>query len=413
MFLGCFCFCFNKKLKEFVRLLPDPVFSFALFDKFVAVGGAMDVDEAVDLILLLPPAHVATVKTVLPLLHEVVCNKDNQMSAQDVALALGPVLLRPAEVSGAKGYPGVAVTCLEAFIANWSKVAETLSVKERRDESEETPTDGGDHIGLFAFLDELGLLHRYDTFKQLGLTMYDLQRMEIPEFLELGIEAGEAGELFTRSRSLPPSPPKPALNSQDALSEDVWADGDLDPRVKRFLVGLGLEQLVGLFEECLIDWVILDMSAVSDFKELGLDDATVVKIMNGLGKDVAVSSVAVPRAIGVNGDALEVHSTLSEELKLDAKWILDLRSIRVQKKIGIGGYAEVWKALFKEKVVAFKLLQEDTTDDKRVVDEFRREMAVMSTLDHPNIVAFYGAVDHGKSLAMVLEYAARGDLEGL
>ncbi len=37
----------------------------------------------------------------------------------------------------------------------------------------------------------------------------------------------------------------------------------------------------------------------------------------------------------------------------------------------------------------------------------------MAAMDHPNIVAFYGAVDHGRSLAMILEYAARGDLEGL
>ncbi len=49
----------------------------------------------------------------------------------------------------------------------------------------------------------------------------------------------------------------------------------------------------------------------------------------------------------------------------------DLREIRVQKKIGIGGYAEVWKAQWRGKTVAFKLLQEETMEQKRVVDEFR------------------------------------------
>ena len=93
--------------------------------------------------------------------------------------------------------------------------------------------------------------------------------------------------------------------------------------------------------------------------------------------EVAISSSAAPRPIGLNGGALELRSAVNDsDVKLDPKWILDLRAIRVQKKIGIGGYAEVWKALWKERTVAFKLLQEDTTDDARVVEEFRREMAV-------------------------------------
>ena len=98
---------------------------------------------------------------------------------------------------------------------------------------------------------------------------------------------------------------------------------------------------------------------------------------------------------------------------LDQNLIVDLREIRVLKKIGIGGYAEVWKAQWRGRTVAFKLLQEETMEQKRVVEEFRREMVTMASLDHPNIVAIYGAVDHGRSLAMILEYAARGDLEGL
>lgn len=428
-------------LKDFLRQLPDPVLSYALFDSFVEWGrdAASSVDTAAELLLRLPPSHLAVVKSILPLLHEVSTNKTTQMSAQDVSLALGAVLLRPADAANCKGFPGIAVSALEMLIDKWSAVAEAVSQLERRDlGSPISPQKSEGEVSMFAFLDELGMVRRYDTFKQLGLSVYDLQQMALREFLELGLDVEEAEKLHARLQKLASSPPRTspagAASAVAAETEEEWIDGELDPRVKKFLIGLGLDNLIELFEECQIDWVILDMSAVSDFKEIGLDDATVLKIMNGLGKvwsrklfcvfsrknsflflkDIAISSSAAPRPIGLNGGALELRSAVNDsDVKLDPKWILDLRAIRVQKKIGIGGYAEVWKALWKERTVAFKLLQEDTTDDARVVEEFRREMAVMSTLDHPNIVAFYGAVDHGRSLAMVLEYAARGDLEGI
>lgn len=87
-----------------------------------------------------------------------------------------------------------------------------------------------------------------------------------------------------------------------------------------------------------------------------------------------MSSSAAPKPIGRTGEALELRSAVDnaeakaknyfcyvfllsvcQQVKLDPKWVLDLRSIRVQKKIGIGGYAEVWKALWKEKVFIFFL----------------------------------------------------------
>ena len=404
-------------VKEFFRQLPDPLFSFDLYERFVARS-----EDTVSLLLQLPAANLATLKTLFPYLLEVASEKSLQMPAQDLAQVLGPLLLRPRDASAAKGFPGEAVEVVVALIGDWCAVAEQLSRKEREaggdaPEGEAAAAANGtgrdspaDHVDLFAFLDQLGMLHYFDVFKQLGVSLAALQEMEPADLEQLGVAPEEGNAMLARARRMHLR----GGSGGDAQAEEVWEEGDLDPRVRKFLAQLGLEHLVALFQDCQIDWVILDMSAVSDFRELGLDDATILKIMQGLGKDVAVSSAAAPRAIGINGNELELRSAVSDaDATLDPKWILDLRAIRVQKKIGIGGYAEVWKAQWKDKTVAFKLLQEDTTEDKRVVDEFRREMAVMSQLDHPNIVAFYGAVDHGRSLAMVLEYAARGDLEGI
>ncbi len=420
-------------IKEFFRQLPDPLFSHRLYEDFV---GARN-ESVVSLLLQLPPPHLAAVKTLLPFLFEVASEEGLQMSAADLAQVLGPVLLRPKDVTAAKGFPGVAVEAVAAMIAGWSGVAELLSRMERdagaAEETESTEGGGeagggsksigedGDHVDLFGFLDNLGMLHHFDVFKQVGITMAELRRMELPDLEELGVLPQEGEIVVAHARKLPlhgnnnnSNGVSHGGNNDQEGGDEVWEEGELDPRVRKFLVSLELDHLVELFNNCQIDWVILDMSAVSDFKELGLNDATIVKIMAGLGKDVAVPGNAVAGPIGINGNEMEMRSAVSDaDVTLDPKWVLDLRAIRVQKKIGIGGYAEVWKALWKEKVVAFKLLQEDTTEDKRVVDEFRKEMAVMSQLDHPNIVAFFGAVDHGRSLAMVLEYAARGDLEGI
>ncbi len=279
-------------LKEFLRQLPDPLLTFAHFDKFIEWSkGPADVGAAAELLMQLPTSHLASIKALLPLLHEITGSKTAQMSAQDLALALGPTLLRPSDVAMTKGFPGSSVAAFEMLLVKWSDVAEALSQRERSDEgTPSTPTDGqqaGEPVSMFAFLDELGLLHRYDTFKQLGLSMFDLQQMAVAEFLEVGIDQAEAETLYKSLKKLVSSSSSAGASPSGgaaANEEEEWIEGELDPRVRKFLEKLGLDHLIALFDECQIDWVIMDMSAVSDFKELGLDEATIQKIMTGLGK---------------------------------------------------------------------------------------------------------------------------------
>lgn len=131
-----------------------------------------------------------------------------------------------------------------------------------------------------------------------------------------------------------------------------------------------------LFEEFEIDWTILDMSSAADMQELGLDDATIAKIMAGLGKDPKIGSALAEKPISISKEGnLLLKSSLQDLVpsmtELDPRFKVELREIRVQKKIGIGGYAEVWKAQWRGKTVAFKLLQEETMEQTRVVEEFR------------------------------------------
>ena len=411
-------------LKLFFSRLPDPLFTCAMLGDFVA----NNVDPA-ELILQLSTPHRETVKTLFAFLFEVSLREPLQMKAADIGLALGPLLLRPPEGEILPGFPKVSIERVTQMVEQWGDILKHINAsvaaeesvnekagdKNKPEEEEHRVNAEGDNLILFEFLDQLGMLHHFDVLKKMGICAAELAEMSTKDFVELGFDAAESDTIVDAARKRHfesrVNVPSGAVGKSTDESE-TWEEGELDPRVRKFLISIDLEDLIDLFTECQIDWTILDMSAVTDFADLGLDDVVTKQIMTGLGKDVGPSSLA-PRPIGVNEGALQVRSTVSEsDAALDPKWIVELREIRVQKKIGIGGYAEVWKALFKEKTVAFKLLQEDMTEG-RVVEEFKREMAVMSTLDHPNIVAFFGSVEHGSSLAMVLEYAARGDLEGI
>jgi N-acetylneuraminic acid mutarotase len=81
-----------------------------------------------------------------------------------------------------------------------------------------------------------------------------------------------------------------------------------------------------------------------------------------------------------------------------------------------GGFGEVYKAEYRELTVAVKKLHSMHTEIGRCQQEFDREMQVMRTIRHPNIVLFFGGgyfeSDEGGSRSpfLVVEYMPRGCL---
>ncbi|XP_068775072.1 rho GTPase-activating protein 27 isoform X3 [Struthio camelus] len=92
-------------LKLFFRELPEPLFPFAHFDKFIA---AIKMQEPTrrgqcirDLVYSLPPANHDTMKVLFQHLCRVIEHKEeNRMSVQSIAIVFGPTLLRPASEEG-------------------------------------------------------------------------------------------------------------------------------------------------------------------------------------------------------------------------------------------------------------------------------------------------------------------------
>ncbi|XP_061606227.1 rho GTPase-activating protein 12 isoform X2 [Phyllopteryx taeniolatus] len=87
-------------LKLFLRELPEPLFPFSFFDKFIAAVQVPDYSLRVsymkDLVRSLPLPNYDTMELLFKHLRRVVEHKDgNRMSVQSVAIVFGPTLLRP------------------------------------------------------------------------------------------------------------------------------------------------------------------------------------------------------------------------------------------------------------------------------------------------------------------------------
>lgn len=93
------------------------------------------------------------------------------------------------------------------------------------------------------------------------------------------------------------------------------------------------------------------------------------------------------------------------------QWATDFSSIVFGPRIGAGGFGEVYKCKWDDKMVAVKTLQKIEDDDPQaVMAEFMVEMKLMSKLRHGNVVSFLGASIAAPKLAIILEFMPGGSL---
>ena len=89
---------------------------------------------------------------------------------------------------------------------------------------------------------------------------------------------------------------------------------------------------------------------------------------------------------------------------LIGKTLLDRYEIK--DKAGKGGMAEVYRAsdLVRGHDVAIKVIRQDMADDPEFIKRFRREADALRSLQHRNIVRFYGFEQHGSTFFIVMDY---------
>ncbi|KAH0460347.1 hypothetical protein IEQ34_011010 [Dendrobium chrysotoxum] len=81
----------------------------------------------------------------------------------------------------------------------------------------------------------------------------------------------------------------------------------------------------------------------------------------------------------------------------------------LKERIGAGSFGTVHHAEWHGSEVAVKILMEQDFHPERL-KEFLREVSIMKSLRHPNIVLFMGAVTQQPHLSIVTEYLSRGSL---
>ncbi|KAF0691268.1 Aste57867_17446 [Aphanomyces stellatus] len=91
---------------------------------------------------------------------------------------------------------------------------------------------------------------------------------------------------------------------------------------------------------------------------------------------------------------------------------IDDRELVVEAQIGKGSYGDVWRGVYRHRVVAIKTLVATQTHNTDDVSVFVNEIKIMVELRHPCVCAVLGAVWMASGdIKMVLEYMPRGDLK--
>lgn len=85
--------------------------------------------------------------------------------------------------------------------------------------------------------------------------------------------------------------------------------------------------------------------------------------------------------------------------------LMESRSVRFLRKIGVGGYGEVYLAEWEGIEVAVKRFVSE-----RPEKNFLKEIEVISRLDHPNILAFIGAIVEPSYQCLITEYVPLGNV---
>jgi serine/threonine protein kinase/WD40 repeat protein len=84
----------------------------------------------------------------------------------------------------------------------------------------------------------------------------------------------------------------------------------------------------------------------------------------------------------------------------------------ILERLGEGGAGQVFKARHQQKgdVVALKVIRKELLADAETCARFRREIQVLSQLDHPNVVRALDAGSSGGTLYLALEFVEGSDL---
>ncbi|KAI9994826.1 hypothetical protein PInf_011664 [Phytophthora infestans] len=132
-----------------------------------------------------------------------------------------------------------------------------------------------------------------------------------------------------------------------------------------------------------------------------------------------------PSATSSQGSGFNESVSLAEKLgvlqmvdknEIKAEWKLDLNEVRLEKAVGSGRSGSTYSAWWRGTHVAAKVVDSSANTQavgEELLNEFHREVAVVSKLRHPNIVLFLGAAINPPRYCLVFEFMENNTLTDL
>eukprot|EP00026_Physarum_polycephalum_P001102 Phypoly_transcript_01103.p1 GENE.Phypoly_transcript_01103~~Phypoly_transcript_01103.p1 ORF type:complete len:774 (+),score=173.32 Phypoly_transcript_01103:1162-3483(+) len=140
----------------------------------------------------------------------------------------------------------------------------------------------------------------------------------------------------------------------------------------------------------------------------GVKDSMTLYQLTPQGLKGRLALLRTPAANQINNN-LDNNDSKFEFGPNKEKWIINYEKMTIGSKIGVGTFGDVFSAVFNgEKVAVKKFLKQKVTDN--VLLELRTESAILSELQHPNILRFIGMCIKPPNLCLVAEYLERGSL---
>ncbi|GMH96520.1 hypothetical protein TrST_g12605 [Triparma strigata] len=91
-------------------------------------------------------------------------------------------------------------------------------------------------------------------------------------------------------------------------------------------------------------------------------------------------------------------------------WEIPFKEINLKSRIGGGQFGDVYHGEWLDTEIAVKIPKTEASPDGSEMKKFLREVKLMSTIHHPNIVLFLGACITMPDICLVMEYLPRGSL---
>jgi serine/threonine protein kinase len=114
--------------------------------------------------------------------------------------------------------------------------------------------------------------------------------------------------------------------------------------------------------------------------------------------------------------ALMDSNSLTKGLENFEKWTIDLRKLYMGEAVAQGAFGKVYKGTYNGEDVAIKIMERPENDismAQLMEQQFQREVMMLATLKHPNIVRFIGACRKPMVWCIVTEYAKGGSVRQL